>query len=326
MCWKHHRFQFQHTERKQWIERKLPTWDKGKIIVKDIIPSRCLGLKSTDLVPLLTLLIRMRLKKTHFQPHVNHLNRLKVVSVLKKSLEGSDLPNLLFYGPPGTGWTLWWAFKKVELSLQARPAPSWLLLGTSLAQSTRTGFLSSTPLMREAFRFAEIFICTWKALSSMSVSGGKREGQELCTAHSRRKTTWWYWKPKKKQLNISLQALLVLPTRSSSSTRLTRWPRTPSLPWDEPWRSQGKAPSSVSSATMCPESSNPLLGEVLLICLKLISPSSVGALSSASSHWLRGSWLRWDWRGLSLWQVPLRGLSWSWRRRMFWWMKMARKP
>ena len=137
-------------------------------------------------------------ERTYSQPHVNHLTPLKVVSVLKKSLEGSDLPNLLFYGPPGTGWTLWWAFKKVELSLQARPAPSWLLLGTSLAQSTRTGFLSSTPLMREAFRFAEIYIFTWKAWSSMSVSGGKREGQELCTAHSRRKTTWWYWNPKKK--------------------------------------------------------------------------------------------------------------------------------
>lgn len=27
----------------------------------------------------------------------------EVVSVLKKSLEGADLPNLLFYGPPGTG-------------------------------------------------------------------------------------------------------------------------------------------------------------------------------------------------------------------------------
>ena len=29
----------------------------------------------------------------------------KVVAVLKRSLEGSDLPNLLFYGPPGTGKT-----------------------------------------------------------------------------------------------------------------------------------------------------------------------------------------------------------------------------
>ncbi|XP_006825895.1 replication factor C subunit 4-like [Saccoglossus kowalevskii] len=29
----------------------------------------------------------------------------EVVAVLKKSIEGSDLPNLLFYGPPGTGKT-----------------------------------------------------------------------------------------------------------------------------------------------------------------------------------------------------------------------------
>ena len=141
-------------------------------------------------------------ERTYFQPHSNHLTWLKVVSVLKKSLEGSDLPNLLFYGPPGTGWTLWWASKKVELSLQARPAPSWLRLGTSLARSTRTGFLSSMLLMREAFRFAEIYKCTWKAWSSTSVSGGKREGQELCTAHSRRKTTWWYWNPKKSNLTF----------------------------------------------------------------------------------------------------------------------------
>jgi replication factor C subunit 2/4 len=28
----------------------------------------------------------------------------EVVSVLKRSLEGADLPNLLFYGPPGTGY------------------------------------------------------------------------------------------------------------------------------------------------------------------------------------------------------------------------------
>ena len=30
----------------------------------------------------------------------------EVVSVLKRSLEGADLPNLLFYGPPGTGLIL----------------------------------------------------------------------------------------------------------------------------------------------------------------------------------------------------------------------------
>ena len=29
----------------------------------------------------------------------------EVVSVLKKSLSGSDIPNLLFSGPPGTGKT-----------------------------------------------------------------------------------------------------------------------------------------------------------------------------------------------------------------------------
>lgn len=31
--------------------------------------------------------------------------QVEVVEVLKRSLEGSDLPNLLFYGPPGTGKT-----------------------------------------------------------------------------------------------------------------------------------------------------------------------------------------------------------------------------
>merc|ERR1719242_2983251 len=29
----------------------------------------------------------------------------EVIAVLKKSIAGSDLPNLLFYGPPGTGKT-----------------------------------------------------------------------------------------------------------------------------------------------------------------------------------------------------------------------------
>ena len=40
----------------------------------------------------------------------------------------------------------------LALCLQVRPAPSLPLLGTSLDRSTRTGFLSSTPLTREEFR------------------------------------------------------------------------------------------------------------------------------------------------------------------------------
>ena len=84
----------------------------------------------------------------------------EVVSVLKNALTGSDLPNLLFYGPPGTGLNLSSCIvrvlslkKVVTFLLQVKHPPSWPLPEISLAQTCGAQeSLNSTLQMSEASR------------------------------------------------------------------------------------------------------------------------------------------------------------------------------
>ena len=78
---------------------------------------------------------------------------------------------------------------KLSFCLQVRPAPSWQLLETSLAQSTKIGFLSSMLLMREEFRFGSESYCCCQPCLIFICPGGQRESEELCPTHCRRKAS-----------------------------------------------------------------------------------------------------------------------------------------